>query len=120
MFELGKSYKTRDGRWARIICVDREGKDSIIALIPFDKEGHEGIYAYNANGRSFDDYQSESDLMPPKIKRTVYINVYSDTMTIHDKKHHAESFRGSNCIAYLERDIEYYEGEGLEDSHGAQ
>lgn len=48
MIEMGKKYKTRDGRSARVICIDREGACPVIALIQTDF--HEAIIPYRADG----------------------------------------------------------------------
>lgn len=46
--ELGKCYRTRDGRKARVICVDRKGPTPVIALV--DDGWIELSYAFHQCG----------------------------------------------------------------------
>lgn len=52
MISMDKNYQTRDGRKARVICVDREysHRCPVIALVK-DCDGYELVYSYNINGR---------------------------------------------------------------------
>ena len=51
MIDMNKSYKTRDGRAVRVLCVDRNGKDyPVVALVPNDV-GQEMLRAHTGEGR---------------------------------------------------------------------
>ena len=75
-FTVGQHVKTRDGRDARVICVDVIGAHKIVALI---KNGeHESIVGFYANGHFSCDSESASDLIPPKRSGTFWFNIYQD------------------------------------------
>lgn len=58
MFTVGQTYKTRDGRDARVIATDLKGEDTIAAVI----EGT--LYTYQSSGRYYLCEESDIDLMP--------------------------------------------------------
>lgn len=67
-FETGKLYKTRDGRKARVICVDRKdpfkdyGVESpIVALV--ETVGEESPLIFDSSGRYSPHFESDSDLI---------------------------------------------------------
>lgn len=65
-FEVGKTYMTRGGALARVICVDRKCSFPIVALVqgPDNMGGiYETIYSYSSNGRYCDSIQRGIDLM---------------------------------------------------------
>ena len=71
--KAGKPVCTRDGRKARIICFDRKGIYSIVALIDGEQEN---IQSYTNNGRlRCTDLESELDLMMLPEKHEGWINV---------------------------------------------
>ena len=59
--KAGAKVVTRDGRPARIICFDRQGELSIVALIAFDKYERVGSYYYN--GKFDKEVDSDIDLL---------------------------------------------------------
>lgn len=67
--EVGKTYETRDGRLARVICVDRKfiGDAPVIALVTND-DGMEWACGYNAEGVSAGD--SRHDLVREHVPVT--------------------------------------------------
>ena len=74
--KAGKPVCTRDGRKARIICFNRKGIYSIVALIDGEQEN---IQSYTNNGRlRCTDLESELDLMMLPEKRSGWVNVYRD------------------------------------------
>lgn len=70
-FEVGKTYKTRDGRDARVICVDyREQYNySIVALVTSPSTGSEDIVCYKPDGKvSALKKDTKDDLLLPAPK----------------------------------------------------
>lgn len=65
---------TRDGHQARIICSDKEGYYSIVALVK-KSCGVENTYSYNKEGREFDNGMSLSDLL---LEVPTYYKDYSN------------------------------------------
>jgi hypothetical protein len=61
--KLGR-YKTRDGRDARVICVDKKSEKPIVALA-LSKDGFESTHHYHEDGRLYDNLSdSDLDLIP--------------------------------------------------------
>ena len=65
---------TRGGHQARIICFDKEGEYSIVALVK-NSCGLENTYTYNKEGREFDNGMSLSDLF---LEVPTYYKDYSN------------------------------------------
>lgn len=79
MYTLESKVKTRDGRKARIIAVDRKhGSYPVIALVMGDTVV-EVAYYYYSNGRFFaDGLESPLDLIPDTTE-VWYFNVFEGT-----------------------------------------
>ena len=65
---------TREGREARIICFDKEGKYPIVALVK-KLRGDENAYTYNKEGMEFNNGVSLSDLF---LEVSTYYKDYSN------------------------------------------
>lgn len=65
-FERDKVYKTRDGREARVICVDAPDRRPIIALIRHTDNSGWATQSYFADGSIWTDGVSAIDLILPK------------------------------------------------------
>ena len=110
MIDMNKNYETKDGREVRVLCVDAGGEKPVIALIS------DVLGRHYLNGRYCDTYESASDLVEvkPRIKRTIWVNVYPDTVgNNYESKESADDSRGSNRIACVKLEIDCEEGEGL-------
>ena len=93
--KAGKPVCTRDGRKARIICFDRKGIYSIVALIDGEQEN---IQSYTNNGRlRCTDLESELDLMMLPKKHEGWINIvknaddYYYCKGVFDSEEHARN-----------------------------
>ena len=93
--KAGKPVCTRDGRKARIICFDRKGIYSIVALIDGEQEN---IQSYTNNGRlRCTDLESELDLMMLPEKHEGWINIvknaddYYYCKGVFDSEEHARN-----------------------------
>lgn len=67
---------TRDGRDAKILCIDRNDEYSIVALVT-TKNGKEQVHCYFPNGKYYkacDDYR---DLMFAPTKKEGWVNIYA-------------------------------------------
>ena len=94
----GKPVCTRDGRRARIICFDKEGEQSIVALIKNDED--EGVYTFFSNGHSISKTNEfASDLMMLPEKKEGWANVYKDL--VYDTKDEALA-RKSESRGYID------------------
>ena len=112
-FTVGQKCQTRDGRDARVICVDRAGKHPIVALVT-DRQGYEHLYSYPSSGiRAPVDGDDPSELIPPKRSGTFWVNVYDGyPSSCHGSKELAlkNSFSPTR-LACVE--VQWTEGDGL-------
>lgn len=69
MISMDKTYRTRDGRSVRIICVDAPGRKPVVGFI----ENNPTIYRWNSNGSFFSELASKIDLFEvPDIEQTIF------------------------------------------------
>lgn len=120
-FISGEEYEDRRGKKYRFIGLDENH-------LVF-REMHPGfrIVLRHKNGQfhPVEAIEMQEDIIrhvpkpKPKVKRTVWLNVYERGMgpvgicTIFDTKEIADSMRTPYCIACIPVEIEYEEGEGL-------
>jgi len=104
--EVGKIYLTRDGRKARVICIDRKNNERpVITLVDdFDKEL---IYTYTSTGKYYDEEEeSEYDLVEEysiwkdiKVDTPVYVkHLPKDTW----KKRYFAKYENSTIYAWFD------------------
>ena len=87
MIDLNKKYRTKDGCEVRIYAIDGTETTSVHGAI----KGENGwfITTWRADGiSSFPDYDLVE--VKPRIKKTVWINVYEDGTSIHSTKDFAD------------------------------
>ena len=66
--EVGKTYETRDGRLARVICTDRKFDDTPVVALVTNKGGQEWCYGYHSDGTSY--CNSDCDLIREHVPVT--------------------------------------------------
>lgn len=75
--KTGHPVCTRDGHKVRILCFDKKGHHSIVALI--EDSGIEVTICYDNRGRYNDDgKESLHDLFMETVKQEAWINLYKD------------------------------------------
>ena len=110
MIDLNKKYRTKDGCEVRIYAIDGTETTSVHGAI----KGENGwfITTWRADGiSSFPDYDLVE--VKPRIKKTVWINVYEDGTSIHSTKDFADMHNYSGRLACVKVEIDCEEGEGL-------
>lgn len=128
MISKDKTYRTKDGREVRIYATDGSWGGTIHGAVDLGGLGKPSWIAmqwtpngmamqWTPNGMVTDLINNRHDLIEvkPRHKRTVWINVYSDTHEVsawHTKKH-ADNIAAVNRIACVEVDLDFEEGEGL-------
>jgi hypothetical protein len=117
VIELGKQYKTRDGREVRIYAVDGAEMLTVHGAIKLDDAGWE-LVAWRNDGRIGSWQETDSDLIEvkPRIQREVWVNVFEHCCGIHDTQDKAGYFDKnglSHRIACVKLTIDCEEGEGL-------
>jgi hypothetical protein len=117
MIDINKKYRTRDGREVRIYATDGRGGTAIHGAIK-TPSGYWQQESWWSNGQLLTTLQSDSDLIevPPRHKRTVWLNMYEDgdTGKGFSSKESAESvakMRGR--IGCIKVELDFEEGEGL-------
>jgi len=122
MIELGKQYKTRDGREVRIYAVDGGGRFPVHgALKQVDGTWRQeewtltGSYNGEKDGHSL---PNALDLVEvkPRIQREVWVNVYKSECAygaVYREKCSADIGADSTRIACVKLVIDCEEGEGL-------
>lgn len=119
--EMGKQYRTRDGRPVRILCVDCQGEFPVIFSVRYKDYdgfevrlcGHDGVAEYN----------NAYDLIEvrPRIKLSYWVNIYTSgekgytTGENNDTKAEAllSARACSTHVATVKIEIDCEEGEGL-------
>lgn len=101
-YKLGGTYKTRDGRSARVICVDAAATKPLIALVAYTN-GREEACQFSADGRYGQLYDSEIDLMPRTKEVTRWVNVYPRSWMdgIHETQEEADRYCAPERVACI-------------------
>lgn len=112
MIEMGKQYKTRDGRDVRLLMIEGTPDYPVIGAVEED-EGYEpqswtadGVFVSGSPGSDF-------DLIEVKPERTLWLNVYPTWvgMNMHLTRGDADKYGNYNRIACVP--VTYREGDGL-------
>ena len=113
MIDINKKYHTRDGREVRIYATDGGGHYPVHGAI---KKGDDywDVAGWTINGASLPIVDS-SDLIEakPRIKRTVWLNLYAHTTITKSSRENADAMRAGACLACVKVEIDCEEGEGL-------
>jgi len=120
--ELGKKYKTRDGRPARVIVTDKKGNFPVVALVTSKDGLEESQFSYDATGRYLGYSQPHHiDIIEVQPEITVWMNVYKNVQTgeympgAYLKENAAKLPKpGQGTVARVK--ITFNEGQGLEDA----
>lgn len=115
MISKDKTYRTRVGQKVRIYATDANGLFPVHGAIFNDgmwngmKWTDDGRCYFSSNFMSTKDDLVEVN---PRIKRTVWINVYDDDVDAFLVKKYADEFLNDR-IACIQVDLDFEEGEGL-------
>lgn len=111
-FEVGKTYKNKNGGDVRIICTNRKSETGMVLVGLRDTGECEVTQSYQASGRWWHGIHgtSLSDLVPEKETRTGWINVYpgNDSVdAVYPNKIAADRGASHNRIACIEITYEF-------------
>ncbi len=119
--EMGKQYRTSDGRPVRILCVDYDSiydNTTVVGLYKIDC-GKDAVCTWSAEGKFSwnSNLSTEMDLIEvkPRIKRTFWANVYPDSIGSYHCQTRADADRSATAdrVACIKIEIDCEEGEGL-------
>lgn len=98
---------TKDGRNARIVCIDKKGFNPILALVTRHNGIAEDVYAYTKNGELSEGNSTKSSLFFAPEKHERWVNLYKEddniyaSMDTFKTKEEAEALSCSSCIATI-------------------
>jgi len=112
MIDINKKYRTAWGQEVRIYAVDGGGYWPVHGAM---KNGRDNIWvvtSWDVNGKY---HYPECDLIEtkPRIKETVWINIYDGYKSISSTEKIAEDRADCGIIARVKVDIDVEEGHGL-------
>lgn len=113
MISKDKTYRTRDGREVRIYATDGSGSRPIHGAV--NRNNRWVAHTWESNG-NYGCYEIDDDLIEvkPRIKRTVWLNVYEHDVFAYDTKPEADNNVVSfDRLACVKVEIDCEEGEGL-------
>lgn len=113
MIDKTKQYRTRDGREVRIYATD--GGDGNVVHGAIKTEGLWVVTAWPGNGAISNFTKSGLDLIEvrPRIQREVWVNVYQQGASCHERREAADCISMPPRIACVRLTIDCEEGEGL-------
>lgn len=115
--EIGKQYRTRDGRDVRIYAADGDEEMPVHGAV-LTKHGWK-VNSWAPDGRWCPNMTDARDLVEvrPRIKREVWINVYPKETEVSDRAHTcrqaADMLASMSRIACVRVEIDVEEGHGL-------
>jgi hypothetical protein len=115
MIDASKKYKTRDGRDVRIYAVDGSGGFPVHGAY-VDDSGEWWLATWKDSGsfRHGDEHRYDLVEVKPRIKRTVWLNLYALHNGAWESKEVADKQANESRIACVKVDIDVEEGHGLQ------
>jgi hypothetical protein len=114
MISKDKTYRTRDGREVRIYATDGDYPFVVHGAIKNEDREWKPCQWLN-RGCATIMTQSDRDLIEvkPRIKRTVWLNMYENNVHPHSTKEFAMYCKKDGLLACVKVEIDCEEGEGL-------
>ena len=116
MIDINKKYRTRDGREVRIYATDGGRSKNMIHGATLEQDAGWCIAFWDRNGEwDKSGYNSDYELIEvkPRIKETVYLNIYNGYTSISHSEKVAEDRADCGIRARVKVDIDVEEGHGL-------
>jgi len=116
MIDINKKYRTRDGQEVRIYATDSGGIYPIHGAWSLEIDSWENE-SWTADGKynAVELEEHDLDLIEgkPRIKQTVYLNIYNGYTSISSTEKVAEDRADCGILARVKVDIDVEEGHGL-------
>ena len=114
MISMDKKYRTRDGREVRIYALDGGGSHTVQGACKHLETGVWVLQRWNEQGRiSGPDFPCDLIEVRPRIKRTLWVNLFPVTAAAYLNKFDADRFAGFARLSCIKVEIDCEEGEGL-------
>jgi hypothetical protein len=114
MISKDKTYRTRDGREVRIYATDGGVGKSMVHGATLDEAPGWFPRLWYPDGSHTENGDLDLIEMKPRIKRTVWLNVYdNEVISLFVVKEKADSMALEGRIACVKVEIDCEEGEGL-------
>jgi hypothetical protein len=112
MISKDKTYRTRGGREVRIYATDGGGDYPVHGSVKTDDGWRPRTWVSNGQVGPF---KNDGDLseVKPRIKRTVWLNMYENNVHPHSTKEFAMYCKKDGLLACVKVEIDCEEGEGL-------
>jgi hypothetical protein len=112
MISIAKTYRTRDGREVRIYATDGGSDYCVHGAVKMNDGWRSCTWVSNGQVGPFenDGYLIE---VKPRIKRTVWLNMYENNVHPHSTKEFAMYCKKDGLLACVQVEIDCEEGEGL-------
>ena len=113
LISMDKQYKTCDGRAVRILSIDLKNSSLPVIGAVFKRHREELVqftpYGVSSAGSHFDLIE-----VKPRIKRDVWMNIYSGKhFACYLTKEEADKYSGNMRLACIKVEIDCEHGEGL-------
>ena len=113
MISMDKKYRTRDGREVRIYATDGGGEVPVHGAVKGPTGWVSCCWQRDGVQMFYEDTYDLSEVKP-RIKRTVWLNVYADKSGDYSQARSiADCMAGPNRIACVDVEIDCEAGEGL-------
>ena len=112
MIDINKKYRTRNGREVRIYAVDGDEPRPVHGAI---KSPTGWVVSHWPQDGIQSSYEGSNDLVEvkPRIQRTLWVNVFPNTITTYFHRLDADNYAGSSRLACVKVEIDCEKGEGL-------
>lgn len=111
MIDINKKYRTRDGREVRIYAVDGGGMHPVHGSVLMNNGWHSVIWQSDGS-ITFHNQPVDLVEVKPRIKRTMWLNLYAREDRPSTKKE-ADEHAFDTRLACVKVEIDCEEGEGL-------
>ena len=110
MIDINKKYRTRDGHEVRIYALDGDEPRPVHGA-------HKSQTGWVFSCWKEDGAHSTGDYdlveVKPRIKRTMWVNVFPNATTVYFHKKDADIYSGSSRLACVKVEIDCEKGDGL-------
>ena len=113
MISKDKTYRTRDGREVRIYATDGGVGQAMVHGATLDEAPGWFSRVWYPDGSHIENNDLDLVEVKPRIRRTVWLNVFDEGVGAFEIKCAADTFNSRKRLACVKVEIDCEEGEGL-------